>query len=556
VKKRKPEREADRDEKGSLRVPAVPKARSSPNPVLDLQRAVGNRAVNELLGSKPGQTAFRISQPGEPAEIEADRLSRQIAGGTDAETAQARAESAEPAAEVEGSTVDPAAGLGPGQQMDASVRAGMEAHFGHDFSGVRIHSDPRAAESARSVGARAYTLGGDVVFDAGEYAPGKKEGKQLLAHELAHVVQQGAAPPVPSTGNQQVKPGAQVSPGKAIQRQPAPSPPKGSATPQSAPQTPPQLTQALYDKAIAILAKLPGADPAIVAILKQGKVGKRVPGVKLVVAPPPTANDPAVKVTCDLEISPVTGGMQQGAAAQFIEEPASQTTVDSDPVKGISITRLLKIIAKPAASDSEMAWSLLHEGVHMLLAIDRMLQQFAGVAPGLSSGLTGALKSFNQYQQAGKKSSKRAALITGLVKEIDRVKAPAAPAAPAPPTSSSPKPGSPAPSPAPASPPPAAAPSSADVAEQAIDMILEERFAFDQQVKQFPGSKTVANSLLADAYMFDELAFVAGLKSWPAPPNRQDLVKLMAAFLDDVELTVNPPAPAPKPTPPPQPKKH
>jgi hypothetical protein len=85
------------------------------------------------------------------------------------------------------------------------------------------------------------------------------------------------------------------------------------------------------------------------------------------------------------------------------------------------------------------------------------------------------------------------------------------------------------------------------VADDAIDEMLEERFAFDQQVKQFPGSKTVTNSLLADTYMFDQFAFGLGLKSWPTPPNRQALVALMAAFLDDVELTLNPPA-APKPS--------
>src|SRR5207302_11140306 len=91
-----------------------------------------------------------------------------------------------------------------------------------------------------------------------------------------------------------------------------------------------------------------------------------------------------------------------------------------------------------------------------------------------------------------------------------------------------------------------ARPSANDIAEDAIDEMLEERFAFDQQVKQFPGSKTVANSLLADAYMLDQLAFGLGLKSWPTPPNRQTLVALMAAFLDDVELILNPPA-APQP---------
>jgi len=65
----------------------------------------------------------------------------------------------------------------------------MEPRFAYDFDQVRVHTDARAAESARSIGAQAYTLGRDVVFGAGKYAPGTAGGKWLLAHELAHVVQ-------------------------------------------------------------------------------------------------------------------------------------------------------------------------------------------------------------------------------------------------------------------------------------------------------------------------------------------------------------------------------
>ncbi len=81
----------------------------------------------------------------------------------------------------------------PGQPMDASTRGFMEGRFGHDFSGVRIHADSRAEESAQAVSAKAYTVGQDVVFGQGHYAPATSEGKRLFAHELAHVVQQGQA---------------------------------------------------------------------------------------------------------------------------------------------------------------------------------------------------------------------------------------------------------------------------------------------------------------------------------------------------------------------------
>lgn len=78
----------------------------------------------------------------------------------------------------------------PGQPLGADTRAFVESRFGHDFSRVRIHADARAAESARAVNALAYTVGRDVVFGAGQYAPETMHGRKLLAHELAHVMQQ------------------------------------------------------------------------------------------------------------------------------------------------------------------------------------------------------------------------------------------------------------------------------------------------------------------------------------------------------------------------------
>ncbi|HVT57258.1 MAG TPA: DUF4157 domain-containing protein [Thermoanaerobaculia bacterium] len=80
----------------------------------------------------------------------------------------------------------------PGQPLEPATRAFMEPRFGHDFSQVRLHTDARAAESARSVNALAYTVGPDIVFATGQYAPGTAHGNRLLAHELTHVVQQGA----------------------------------------------------------------------------------------------------------------------------------------------------------------------------------------------------------------------------------------------------------------------------------------------------------------------------------------------------------------------------
>lgn len=82
----------------------------------------------------------------------------------------------------------------PGQPLNQSTRAFFESRLGRDFSQVRVHIGGEAAESARQVRARAYTLNNHIVFGAGEYAPSSSRGRQLLAHELAHVVQQDGAP--------------------------------------------------------------------------------------------------------------------------------------------------------------------------------------------------------------------------------------------------------------------------------------------------------------------------------------------------------------------------
>lgn len=82
----------------------------------------------------------------------------------------------------------------PGQPLDVVTRTFMEQRFGHEFSGVRIHADGKAAESAWAVNALAYTVGRDVVFGTGRYSPGATAGRSLLAHELAHVVQQSQGP--------------------------------------------------------------------------------------------------------------------------------------------------------------------------------------------------------------------------------------------------------------------------------------------------------------------------------------------------------------------------
>ena len=94
----------------------------------------------------------------------------------------------------------------PGQALDGATQDYFSSRFGHDFSSVRVHSDERAAKSAESLAAHAYTLGPHVVFGRGQFAPNTARGRHLLGHELAHVVQQSrGSSAMPDAGNRRLE---------------------------------------------------------------------------------------------------------------------------------------------------------------------------------------------------------------------------------------------------------------------------------------------------------------------------------------------------------------
>jgi hypothetical protein len=103
-----------------------------------------------------------------------------------------------------------------GAPVEPTVRGFMEPRFGADFSGVQVHADSRAAELSRSISARAFTHGRHIYFGDGEYRPDTQEGKRVLAHELTHVIQQGAGgsptPAVQRMGARGVQLRANVTP--------------------------------------------------------------------------------------------------------------------------------------------------------------------------------------------------------------------------------------------------------------------------------------------------------------------------------------------------------
>ncbi|MFF5971216.1 DUF4157 domain-containing protein [Streptomyces sp. NPDC012769] len=108
-----------------------------------------------------------------------------------------RSRSAEPEAEPENGARSPVHDVlasGGGQPLDAATRGDMEARMGADFSDVRIHTDAAADASAKGIGAHAYTVGNNVVFQREAYDPASPQGRTTLAHELTHVIQQRSGP--------------------------------------------------------------------------------------------------------------------------------------------------------------------------------------------------------------------------------------------------------------------------------------------------------------------------------------------------------------------------
>lgn len=156
-----------------------------------LQRKLAIGASNDALEQEAEQVAHQVlAAPGRShAGAVAPRIQR-VSGSA------AQGAAAAPA------SVDTAL-ASPGRALDLGLRQDMEQRFGHDFSRVRVHADAAAQTSARDVNALAYTVGQDVVFDSGQYAPGTAAGRHLIAHELTHVVQQTGLSGEPSAGSAQ-----------------------------------------------------------------------------------------------------------------------------------------------------------------------------------------------------------------------------------------------------------------------------------------------------------------------------------------------------------------
>jgi hypothetical protein len=173
-----------------------------PNRVLNLQRTIGNQAIVRLLQARADdarpvtiQRKLAVNTPGDTYEQEADRIAdRALTTSIHSSIAGAALHVQRFSPQSNGQESAPASVehvlANAGRPLEPALRQDFEQRFGHDFNHVRIHTDAQAATSARSVYARAYTAGSHIVFGAGEFAPGTQKGSKLLAHELAHTIQQ------------------------------------------------------------------------------------------------------------------------------------------------------------------------------------------------------------------------------------------------------------------------------------------------------------------------------------------------------------------------------
>jgi hypothetical protein len=172
---------------------------------------------NNLLNVSPAlplQPKLTISQPDDPYEQEADRVAERIMrmpepavqgkggfpAGNNNGCKDGQEKKQEALVQRKVSAHSPTAAdvppivhevlRSPGEPLDTGTRTSLEPKFGFDFGSVRVHSDARAAESARAISALAYTVGNRLVFGAGQYSPSTPAGQWVLAHELTHAVQQ------------------------------------------------------------------------------------------------------------------------------------------------------------------------------------------------------------------------------------------------------------------------------------------------------------------------------------------------------------------------------
>ncbi|MEF8851396.1 MAG: DUF4157 domain-containing protein [Haloarculaceae archaeon] len=188
-----------------------------------LHAELGNQAVRDLHERGEVQAKLAVGSADDATEREAERVADAVVDrgrATDGPSPTVeRAAGAGGAASVDGDRERLVrSALTGGHPLPAATRSFFESRFDRDFSDVRVHTGPRADAAARSIDAEAFTLGTDVAFADGNYRPGTTDGRRLLAHELAHVRQQGGTRPLGGSGNSSPDPDRSRTDGDPVSR--------------------------------------------------------------------------------------------------------------------------------------------------------------------------------------------------------------------------------------------------------------------------------------------------------------------------------------------------
>jgi hypothetical protein len=339
----------------------------------------------------------------------------------------------------------------------------MEQRFGHDFSTVRVHHDAQAAESAEAVNAQAYTVGRNVVFGPGQYQPATDEGDRLLAHELAHVVQQGGAEyasgPLPVSRPDDVaeKEAAALSSSlharssnavmhrhaAALFRQPAPKQPTAAQNYQLA------LTT-IQQKDAAVYRYLAGTSLNSKTKVHGGTVVD-------------TSTTPATSITFTFNLNVTAASLAAGRDAVF--DGGVPTFGGKDPNRTFTADMTMQVSSNATSSAGAMADALYHEAIHMLLFIEDL------IPPTTASKHA---TSFAGYRKTAMASAKKDPTLADLEAYMSRDWTARKVASP---------------------------PSAKKASQEVLDHIVEEKYAFDQERAQF--GKGPSNTALVDGYLKD-----------------------------------------------------
>jgi uncharacterized protein DUF4157 len=411
----------------------------------------------------------------------------------------------------------------PGWPLDPASRDFMESRFGRDFSRVRIHADARAANSAQAMAALAYTVGQDVVFADGSYQPASQEGRRLLAHELAHTVQQGDAKPAtalavvapdhPSEAEADRAADVAIaagpmsplatSAGNVLQRQPKPSVPGSSSASQPTPPTPAQI----YQQA---LPKVQTLDPAIFALLSKAKLGA---GPQLVLNDQMQGPSGTLPIIVEIKLEVTLGPLLSSKDAEM--RTASRRVQDPAANK-FELTGTMTInSAMQGTTPDALSQVLAHEGVHFQIAMDKLVS---------SQSQSAHAGSFGKYVQTAKVLPSQSALTAQLDLYMEKVltqkKLPTDPT------------------------------SRFKDVRKIMDLVIEEKYVYDQDKKRFGAVRS--NRKIASDYVVDGLDAIGIPPSANVQPDLGNLITLAEKFLNELDAQLSPPpAPAPQPAPPP-----